>query len=188
VGIGHNNPQYALDVRNNVKGSLFMEYPLVGANATVRILRGVPESSSYLTTALYVEASGDRAARFVGDLGGIVSTSTSATGPGAFLDGNNGSGIAVEIYGAIKVSAGANKPIFTHITAAANIISNYSLITYPGAASNDFVMVIPNYTAGPVYNNHPIGVFFTAGKWAIFNQDLAAMPVGVAFNVLVIRQ
>jgi hypothetical protein len=95
----------------------------------------------------------------------------------------------VEIDGAIKVnSAATNRPTFTHVTAAGNIIGNYSSITYPGPLSTDFVMVLPNYTAGPVYNAHPIGVFFTAGKWAIYNQDLAAMPVGVAFNVLVIRQ
>jgi hypothetical protein len=114
---------------------------------------------------------------------GVISTAA------AWLEGASGSGIAVEIDGAIKVNTTAtNRPTLTHITAATNIISNYSTITYPSPLSTDFVMVIPNYTAGAVYNNHPIGVFFTAGKWAIFNQDLAAMPVGVAFNVLVIRQ
>jgi hypothetical protein len=39
-----------------------------------------------------------------------------------------------------------------------------------------------------VYNPHPVGVFYTGGKWTIFNEDLAAMPVGAKFNVLVINQ
>ncbi len=107
----------------------------------------------------------------------------------AWLEGNGGSGIAVEIDGAIKVNTSAtNKPFFTHVTAAINITGNSTSLTYPNPASTDFVIVTPNWTAGPVYNNHPIGVYFTAGKWAIFNQDLVAMPVGTAFNVMVIRQ
>ncbi len=37
---------------------------------------------------------------------------------------------------------------------------------------------------GGVYNDHLIGALVSYGaKWAIFNQDLAAMPVGVSFNV-----
>jgi hypothetical protein len=31
-------------------------------------------------------------------------------------------------------------------------------------------------------------VFYSGGKWLIFNEDLAAMPVGAQFNVLVINQ
>jgi hypothetical protein len=189
VGIGHNNPQYALDVRSNVKGSLFMENPIISPNATVRILRGVPESSGYPTTALYIEASSDRAAQFRGGTGGIVSISTSSIGAAASLEGNGGAGIALELDGAIKVnSTAANKPVFIHVATAANISGHITSITYPTPSTTDIVIVTPNWTAGPIYNNHPIGVYFTGGKWTIFNQDLAAMPVGTAFNVMVVRQ
>lgn len=96
---------------------------------------------------------------------------------------------ALEIDGSLKVnSANVNKPAFIHVATAANIFTNSTSITYPNPLSSDIVMVIPNYTAGTVYNPNPIGVFFTGGKWAVFNQNLVAMPVGVAFNVLVIRQ
>ena len=37
-----------------------------------------------------------------------------------------------------------------------------------------------------VYDNHPIGVWYYGGKWAIFNQDRVAMPVNAAFNVFVL--
>jgi hypothetical protein len=38
-----------------------------------------------------------------------------------------------------------------------------------------------------VYNDHPVGVWYdtTAERWAIFNEDRAAMPEGAAFNVVV---
>jgi Tol biopolymer transport system component len=51
-----------------------------------------------------------------------------------------------------------------------------------------FVTPNPYPRLGPgVYNNHPLGVWYDAGagKWAIFNQDLAAIPVGASFTVLV---
>jgi hypothetical protein len=38
-----------------------------------------------------------------------------------------------------------------------------------------------------VYNDHHVGVWYdaTVERWAIFNEDRAAMPVGAAFNVVV---
>jgi hypothetical protein len=189
VGIGHNNPTYALDVRNNLKGSLFLENPIIAGNATVRILRGISEISSYETTALYAAASGDKAAVFVGGLGGISATSLSVTEAAAKLVGGGGTGIALELTGGISVSTNApTTPVFIHVATAANISSNTTSITYLNPSATDIVMVTPNWTAGPVYNNHPIGIYFVGGKWAIFNQDFAAMPVGTAFNIMVIRR
>jgi hypothetical protein len=188
VGIGHNNPTYALDVRSS-RGSLFIENPVTQYNATVQILRSVPENISPISTALYVEAGGDAGAVFKGAFGGIIATSSNSIDAGAKLVGNGGAGIALELDGGIRVDNSApNKPVFIHVAAAANISGNYTSITYPTPSASDIVMVTPNWTAGSVYNNHPIGVFFTAGKWAIFNQDLVAMPAGTAFNVMVVRQ
>jgi hypothetical protein len=50
------------------------------------------------------------------------------------------------------------------------------------------LFVTPNWNPGGgrgTYNNHPIGVWYDlrVQEWAIFNQDLAAMSVGAAFNV-----
>ncbi len=40
---------------------------------------------------------------------------------------------------------------------------------------------------GGTYNAHPIGIWYdgSAEKWAIANEDRAAMPEGAAFNVVV---
>jgi hypothetical protein len=52
------------------------------------------------------------------------------------------------------------------------------------------ILVTPNWnpggTGGGVYNNHPIGVYYTGSRWAIFNQDGAWMTADEAFNVLVL--
>lgn len=43
--------------------------------------------------------------------------------------------------------------------------------------------------AGGVYNNHSLGVWDRGGgQWSIFNQDIAAMPAGASFHIVVRRQ
>jgi hypothetical protein len=82
---------------------------------------------------------------------------------------------------------------FVHEADAGNITGNYTLIDHAGINGDPDALVIvtqnwnPPASAG-VYNDHAIGVFYSAAalKWAIFNQDVAAMPVGAAFNVLVL--
>jgi hypothetical protein len=81
---------------------------------------------------------------------------------------------------------------FVHQATAANISGNYTVIDHPltNGNPNAIVFVTPNWNPGNVggtYNNHNIGIWYSSSqqKWAIFNQDLAAMPVDAAFNVLV---
>jgi hypothetical protein len=82
--------------------------------------------------------------------------------------------------------------VFVHIARAGNITSNWTTIDHP-LTNNDpnaIVLVTQNWNpsgVGNTYNDHPIGVWYdgVANKWAVFNQDLAAMPVDAAFNVLV---
>ncbi|HEX7333640.1 MAG TPA: RICIN domain-containing protein [Pyrinomonadaceae bacterium] len=78
---------------------------------------------------------------------------------------------------------------FIHRAQPTNILSNYTIIDSPFTNNNPsaLLFVTQNYNpAGAsegIYNNHSIGVFYTAGKWAIFNQDRSAMPPNAAFNV-----
>lgn len=75
-----------------------------------------------------------------------------------------------------------------HQARSENISGNFTLIDAPyfNGQPLRYPMVTPNYNpsgTGGTYNNHPIGAWYTRGRWAIFNQDLAPMPVGAAFNV-----
>jgi hypothetical protein len=77
-----------------------------------------------------------------------------------------------------------------HTATAANtsghvtIIAASALYCQPTA----ILRVTPNWNpnGAGVYNNHPIGVYYIAGatqRWAIFNQDHAAMTPNASFNV-----
>ncbi len=91
-------------------------------------------------------------------------------------------------------SAAASVPgaRFVHTATATNTSGSSTYIDHPLTNNNPnaIVLVTQNYNPGGVgstYNNHPIGVYYSGGskKWAIFNQDIAAMPTGAAFNVLI---
>ena len=82
--------------------------------------------------------------------------------------------------------------VFVHKATAANTSGHITTIDYPltNNKPNAILLVTPNWNPGNVggtYNDHPIGVYYTGGKWRIFNQDFAAMPPNAAFNVIVPR-
>ncbi len=80
---------------------------------------------------------------------------------------------------------------FIHIANASNIKSNYTIIDHPALNNNPnaIIFITSNWNANGkttgVYNNSPIGVWYDGSNWAIFNQDLAAMPDSAAFNVFI---
>lgn len=78
---------------------------------------------------------------------------------------------------------------FRHVTTTDNIagfttqLNDSSVDNLP----DRIVIVTQNWSAGPVYNAHPVGVFHFAwdgpGAWQAANLDEAPMPVGAGFNV-----
>lgn len=87
----------------------------------------------------------------------------------------------------------ADMPAFVHHATSSNRSNNWTEIDHPLTNGNPqaIILVTPNWNPGGgglgTYNNHAIGVFYrpSAQRWAIFNQDLAVMPAGAAFNVLI---
>ena len=75
---------------------------------------------------------------------------------------------------------------FQVVTSAANTTFNTTRLSYPNPSINDMVTVTPVWTG--TYLKSPIGVFFTEGEWRVFRQDEVEMPLGVKFNVIVIKQ
>lgn len=90
---------------------------------------------------------------------------------------------------------GTGTPLFIHRATAGSITGDSSHITtIDHPLCNDdphaILLVTHNWTedsAAPRYESHPVGVFYDAGHWAIFHEDLAAMPAGRAFNVMVVK-
>ena len=81
---------------------------------------------------------------------------------------------------------------FVVTASAANITDNWVVIdsSLTNNNPNAIVFATSNWNpggSGGTYDNHNIGVWYYAsvGKWAVYNQDRAAMPVGASFNILV---
>jgi hypothetical protein len=49
---------------------------------------------------------------------------------------------------------------------------------------NELLTVTPNWSINDVYDNHPLGVWYSNGHWYIFHEDQTAIPVGAAYNVV----
>jgi len=88
-------------------------------------------------------------------------------------------------------SAQAASPVVLQFTAAsANITGNILTLNDPhlnGKQGLKLIVTQDISLTAPVLNNHPIGLYYnTATKlWEIFNEDIAAMPVGAIFDVLI---
>ena len=82
--------------------------------------------------------------------------------------------------------------IFVHRATPENISANSTYLDNPLINSNPNAVLYvtqnwnPGGSEGGTYNDHPVGVWYDTNreKWAVFNQDRAAMPDGAAFNVL----
>lgn len=83
---------------------------------------------------------------------------------------------------------------FVHTATGSNTAENYTVIDENPALALDrsklvFVMPrIPSAVDG-IYNDQPIGVWYSSDGWAIFNQDEnIKMPVGAQFNILILDE
>jgi hypothetical protein len=87
--------------------------------------------------------------------------------------------------------SGSGARVFTHIATALNSAGDWTDLDNSTTNNNPsaVVYVTPNWNpggSGGTYDNHPIGVWYHSSKWAIFNQDLTAIPTGASFNVMVL--
>ena len=92
------------------------------------------------------------------------------------------------VFNVMVADEGASR--FVHQASASNVEANSTYVDHPltNGRPTALLLVTPNYNphgAGGTYNNHHVGVWYdiVARRWAIFNQDLASMPIGAAFNV-----
>jgi hypothetical protein len=99
-------------------------------------------------------------------------------------------GGAVRVEGA---GVGSSTPVFIHRATAANTAGHVTTIDHPhsNGQPNAILIVTPNFNpggAGGTYNTSAIGVYYTAGKWTIFNQiTTTPITIGAAFNVMVVK-
>jgi hypothetical protein len=133
---------------------------------------------------------------------GVYGLAYGQTGVGVYAQGSGSTGTALMLSsGGIRVNGaglGTSTPVFIHQATESNIMGTYdqnTMIDNPltNGDPNAILSVTPNWNAvmiiDVVNNPHPVGVKYldTPAKWVIYNLDLAAMPEGAAFNVLVVK-
>jgi hypothetical protein len=92
-----------------------------------------------------------------------------------------------------NANAPANKRVFTHTATGANSQGDYTYISHPAIDGDPdaVVLVAPSTDRGNARGasyDHNIGVWYEGAnekKWAIFNQDRAAIPAGRIFEVII---
>lgn len=86
---------------------------------------------------------------------------------------------------------GTHKAAFQHVTAAANIVDNASIFSYPNQSPTDMIFLTHSFTEGNyAYGFAPFGVYYdaTTSQWKIVTDDISTMRVGLRFNILVIKK
>ncbi len=73
---------------------------------------------------------------------------------------------------------------FVHVSGEKNIGGNSTFLNEEGLNNNpNAIIIVEADENARVANPHPVGVWYTGSQWAVFNQDIAAMPPGVKFTI-----
>ncbi len=99
-----------------------------------------------------------------------------------------------QVASAVEIEPSASTDpysVFVHRATPENISANSTYLDNPllNGNPNAVLYVTQNWNPGGreggTYNDHPVDVWYDTNreKWAIFNQDRAAIPEGAAFNV-----
>lgn len=76
---------------------------------------------------------------------------------------------------------------FSHAASAGNIANNVSFLKHALLDGKPCARLHVTQVSDGVVNNHHVGVFYntTVDRWAVFNQDIAPMPVGARFHLVI---
>ena len=84
---------------------------------------------------------------------------------------------------AVTLNAMAQQTL-QHLSTPENTSSNSTYINAPGLNGNPGAVIVVSMDANTAMRNpHPLGVWYNGSQWAIFNQNIAAMPTGLTFTV-----
>jgi hypothetical protein len=165
-----------------VAGALLVLLVAAGVGATAGVVFG--ERPEWLTSGS-------------GDTEGTMSAKSgeAATSKGAAVEstGNAQYANSEEANPSQNANTPANKTMFTHTATDANSRGDYTYISDPAIDGDpDAVVLVAESTDGGnargASYDHNIGVWYEGvneKKWAIFNQDRAAIPAGATFEVII---
>jgi hypothetical protein len=170
-----------------VAGALLVLLVAAGVGATAGLVfEGRPE---WLTSGS--GATEGTVSVKTGEAGTSKGAGVETTGDAQYAD--SGEANSEEATPDQNAKAPANKTVFTHTATDANSRGDYTYISDPAIDGDPdaVVLVLPSTdrgnTRGASYD-HNIGVWYEGvneKKWAIFNQDRAAIPAGTTFEVII---
>ncbi len=72
-----------------------------------------------------------------------------------------------------------------HVSTASNTSANSTYLDIQGLNGNPNAVIIVEYDrSNTVANSYAIGVWYNGSQWAVFNQSMETMPLGVRFSIL----
>jgi len=94
----------------------------------------------------------------------------------------------MQVTSAYVVVVAAQGTFLHRAVANVNINGNWTSIEHPALNGNPGALcqITQNWNppgGGGTYNPHHVAVWYNGSHWAVYNQDMAAMPPGAAFNV-----
>lgn len=99
--------------------------------------------------------------------------------------------VTLALFVALWPGAASAQTGFVHVADSGNTFLHVTQIDHPAVNGNPSARLIvtphwnPDSAPLGVDNPHPIGVFYSGTRWNILNEDLATLPLGAGFNVLV---
>lgn len=97
-------------------------------------------------------------------------------------------------FNVIVPKANTDYETIVHTADGNNTSNHFTYLNHPDLNSNPDAIVFitqvwnPNGIQTGVYNNHNVGVEYNSNnKWRIYNEDLANIPLGASFNVMIFK-
>ena len=72
---------------------------------------------------------------------------------------------------------------YRHVSSKSNTSGHITFIENPKWLRKADLKLMVSHTGNRVLNNNPVGIYYTNGKWAIYNQNRVAMKEGTQFYI-----